>query len=187
MFGDIEAVQNPFYPNVNCSGPAIVVAVCTDNISRVANHGSTGSDLDWFKALSLKHNDTNYTQTYLSPLSVFYSEDFVNVDVICDEDFDADHLKGSSVADIISFNALSPKRWIDGGYPLPIDSEIEEFHKSLTEVTADNLTLLQALPFFNEDTVKKYYEFIRLEIMARPANSNIGHFTVILTTDEGKV
>lgn len=188
VLGDLEAVQDPFYPNVNSSSPAIVIALNTDNISRVANHGSAGSDSLWFNTLSIKHNDIGYTRDQISFLNVFYSEDFVNIDVICDRDFDANHSKGSSVADIVSFNASSPKRWIDGGY-LPDNGSgvYDEFHLPLTKVTADNLTLLQTLPFFDEGKGEKYYEFIRLEITARPADSNIGHFTVILTTDDGKV
>ena len=73
ILGDLEAVQDPFYPNANSSSPAIVIAVNTGNISRMANHGSAGSDSLWFKALSIKHNDINYTRPMISFLNVFYN------------------------------------------------------------------------------------------------------------------
>ena len=79
-----------------------------------------GGEKTTYEALCRKHNDLTYNKKreyHLRPeWGVCSAVDFIEIDIVSDKDFDAEHPAGTSLKDIVRFVSISPKKFIDSGY-----------------------------------------------------------------------
>lgn len=73
-----------------------------------------------YDKLCRKHNDLGYNTKVRMSVgekgTEYQSVDFKTVSITSDSDFDEIHKAGTPLNDIVTFMALSPKKWIDSGY-----------------------------------------------------------------------
>lgn len=88
---------------------------------------STGSLYDQYMELCAKHNDMSYDHTvyvidgYDFDGTAYAQCDFTKLTVTSDLDYDATHLEGQSLNDIVRFISFSPNEFIQSGYQKEFD------------------------------------------------------------------
>ena len=92
-----------------------------DNIkTAVYSFKSKGEEKKIYDELCKIHNDLSYNQkrSYIrfTDWGICSAIDFREIDVVSNKDFDAEHLAGTSLKDIVRFVSISPKKFIDSGY-----------------------------------------------------------------------
>ncbi|MBR4850701.1 MAG: hypothetical protein IKU97_01425 [Tidjanibacter sp.] len=157
------------------------------------------------RKLSNKHNDCSYnhTYTYYHHINTFvdydrptaYSEDFVEIRISSNSDYDQDHLKGSSLADITTFVGYSYKEFIDSGYTFVNEwlygtplYHCKEIHKMVNELTIADLTLLASHTFSNikvPSYPQNKFDFA-LTFNIAPTLSQQHTLEIVFVSDEGK-
>ena len=145
--------------NINAKND-ILVCPEIDNICREDSESETDKVL--FNELSTKYNDTHYYLTVSSDKPITFFENpmavhnIQSIDLICTEDVDTQHPKGSSVSDLVIFTTYSPLQFIQNGYNMDFDKTgqyeymngllpcfcYDEITKPLNEVTSEDLTMI---------------------------------------------
>ena len=105
------------------------VYTCGDNTmigvwvqaSRFVSFESQGADKVIYDSLCTVHNDLTYNQidklpNFGYPNRVCSGSDFVNIDVVCLQQYDERHSPKSSLSDVVRFLSMSPKKFIDDDY-----------------------------------------------------------------------
>ncbi len=73
--------------------------------------------------------------------------DISSIDVVSEEDFDNNHLKGSSLKDVIRFRFDSLKKFIDAGYPEDDNYGLKigtSYNKKLSEIGTNEMAMLES-------------------------------------------
>jgi hypothetical protein len=172
---DIQLWNYNYYISPSQGVKGIVLGFRGDEIG---NFESTGAEKETYDALCEKYGDMTFNRdvkmfTNLpNDLPNALSVDFVSVDITSNADFDAGHLAGSSLGDIVMFNAWSFKPYIDSGYTSNDGCWIWEL---VSELTPAQLTLLE------------YQDGPTLWIQTAPTLSKTHTFTVTMTADDGRV
>ena len=86
---------------------------------RLCDYMDTGARQALYDELCLKYGDMTYNREEFvvygsEPRFLAYSP--VSIDIVSDVDFDAEHPAGTSLNDIVVFDAYSSKPYIDSGY-----------------------------------------------------------------------
>ena len=191
---DLIAVPGEAVPGdheVSLGSIAVSVDADAGSTRWLAQHTcSSSEDIDLFKDLSARHNDTNYQKELIPGFACFY-KDFVSIDVICNEDFDDNHKAGTSIADIVRYQARSPFRWISNGYKpdehCGYSGEFDDFDMPLSDVNSSNMTMLEAGQYRRTSDYKGFWGIMWLQITSKPAFSTKCNVTVILEADDGTV
>ncbi len=144
-----------------------------------------------FLTYATKYNDLSYDRRTVPFLYQSYSEALVDITVSSDRAFDAQHPAGTPLDDVIRFRAASYRDYIRQLYPKD-QSRKTEIDKPLTEVTADDLTLLE-IPYNrvfrcsgdSRETWEVFSSFA-LEFTAQPAGEPVHRLTFTVTTETGK-
>lgn len=90
--------------------------------ARECDLNSRGEQKEKFDGLCQKHGDVSYNRIRSLPtfgstdLISFADRDFSMIEITSDNDFDAEHLAGTSLGDIVRFLGWSPIRYIQSGY-----------------------------------------------------------------------
>lgn len=172
-----------------------------------------GKDAYKYESLCRKHNDLSYNQKLrvieecVYSGNCYISEDFTEILVTSDKDFDANHPAGQSLNDLCRFISFSPYKFISSGYKnyylfsvknvssafvkyaggfIGQDTHTLEgkkltchpIDKPLTEVTAEDLILLG----YDEP-----YPLFRLCFEHTPSVPGEHLITVSVRTDGGKI
>ncbi len=112
------------------------ISIETDNtVSHHYTWKSKGKDKIVFDSLSRVHNDMAYNKErkYIHSTDFGYSfyYDISSIDVVSEEDFDNNHLAGTSLNDVIHFISATPKKYIDSGYK--IKGKFKKQHQKILE------------------------------------------------------
>jgi hypothetical protein len=175
---DNEIIMNE-YPHAGVDG------VVGSRNKWLGSYNNTGAMKEVYDALCEKHNDMNFNRNFavfdgFGPHHTYcIGVDFVSIDIVSNADFDEDHPAGSSLADLVMFETLSLKPYIDSGYTIE-NSFIDHFSHIeclMSSVTPDQLTLLG----------HRYQDFGRLAFENEPTLSKSHRFYVTLTADDGRV
>ena len=162
-----------YYEN---TGPGIYfMAISTDDEEAVNyTAASTGKKKAVYDSLCQKHFDYGYhgPDVYANEIAKnCYSKDIVSISIVSDKAYDDQHPAGSSLADVVVYNAVSPYRWIKGGYQGdPVFSRTRNY---LSLVTGEDMTLLCA------------YNLFYLTFFKEPTSFSRHIFTVTVVTDDG--
>lgn len=111
-----DYVEGIGFESAEPEGPYItLVAQCDYTKSIDSEHGS-GS----YESRCQYYGDTSYDQrisTFLidQKVDAFYQH-FERIDVVCQEEYDAQHPAGTSLNDIVMFFSLTPSPFIESGY-----------------------------------------------------------------------
>ena len=126
-----------------------------------------------YNRLSVKHRDSFEGWTnkyYFSTFSICYAMDFSSIDIICNREYDANHPAGSSLADIVNYEAISIYPWIRSGYQT--EKKVYWISKPLSLVEPDDMTMLFVLNF-------------KLSLLIPPFENGDYSFHITLKTDDG--
>jgi hypothetical protein len=170
-------------PRVEVDGEWLPIGVKGINVhgggySLITSYDDEDSKKERYDALCEKHNDMTFNrEVYIYPGGYApgsFGVDFTSIDIVSNADFDAGHLAGSSLGDIVMFDGRSYKQYIDSGYDdtLLDDCRIWEL---VSELTPAQLTLLE------------YQDGPTLWIQTAPTLSKTHMFTVTMTADDGRV
>ena len=89
-----------------------------------------GGEKTTYEALCRKHNDLTYNKKreyHHSPeWGVCSAVDFIEIDIVSNNNFDSEHPAGTSLKDIVRFVSVSPKKFIDSGYKETFNWEKKE-------------------------------------------------------------
>lgn len=128
-----------------------------------------------FNKLSLKHKDSFSGRLIEGRPGVFghcLAMDFTSIDIVCDKDYDELHPAGSSLADIVTYEAISIFPWIKSGYKS--QTTVYCISKPLSKVEPDDMTMIFPLNF-------------RLSLRSRPQEKSDYSFHITLKTYDGLV
>lgn len=126
-----------------------------------------------YNRLSVKHRDSFKGWTYkynFSRFSICFAMDFSSIDIICNREYDANHPAGSSLADIVNYEAISIYPWIRSGYQT--EKKVYWISKPLSLVEPDDMTMLFVLTF-------------KLRLLSSPVENGDYSFHITLKTDDG--
>lgn len=128
-----------------------------------------------YNRLSVKHRDSYKGWTnkyYFSTFSICFAMDFSSIDIICNREYDANHPAGSSLADIVNYEAISIYPWIRSGYQT--EKKVYWISKPLSLVEPDDLIMLYILNF-------------KLSLLIPPFENGDYSFHITLKTDDDLV
>lgn len=155
-----------------------------------------------FKRYSAAHNDKCasyevwvYGGEFVSGEHCFAIYDYTAVDVECDNDWDSDHLSGSSLNDIAHFVSLTPYPYILGQsiaknpastyfqsvFGRPYEATLTPVDKLVSELKTDELVLL------GEGVIIRPFAYIVFEPRSEPYAGRECTLTVKFTTTTGIV
>ncbi len=131
-----------FKVTFNNTGPSISLAAFGGH---AYSRESTGSDAEYFDLLCKLYGDTNYNEYTAEELAEFESvilPNLVAIDVICNDDFNESHSKGSSLNDGMSTIAVNIQDFINNGYVNSTGGRYANGPiKLLCDLTVDDLRL----------------------------------------------
>jgi hypothetical protein len=153
-------------------------------------YDDTGAKKEIYDSFCEKYGDMTYNRgdyVYLSESHTFQMYSFVSVDIVSDADFDQAHPKGTSLADLIIFQATSSKPFVDSGYKMyesvwEVDGRTYThpyypIHKRVSELTAYDFMMLYGIGYHSETW---------LNFEALPTLSKEHIFTVTFTDERGE-
>jgi hypothetical protein len=155
----------------------------------LGDYKSTGALKESYDALCIKHNDMTYNRKFVisdgagprgtSCLGV----DFLSIDIVSDADFDAEHIAGVSLSDIVKYRTNSYKPYIESGYTLA------ESHSNWGNISSISGFLSEIVPtdplyLLGDNSFK---DFIILNFNNLPTLSKTHTFTVTMTADDGRI
>jgi hypothetical protein len=184
------------------------IHIIIDNAGFIGNYLSEGSEKSRYDRICEKHNDMSYNRRVTiadppPPHSHIYA-DLASIEIVSDADWDDGHLAESSLNDITTFFAPSPKKYIDSGYketynwndytgekywsetsypgeyPYGVTKDKSPYHpvtKMVSDLTSDDMMLLGG-------GSGRIIAILKFSIL--PTENKEHNITVTLTTDEGK-
>lgn len=160
------------------SGPMVYFQIIgNDEVDLVPyTSASQGEKKAVFDSLSKKHFDYGYygEDPYANEIiKKCYAKDIVSFEVKSKEDFDVGHPAGTSLKDVMVYDAYTSFPWIKGGYAG--DPVFSHFRMMADLVTTDQTTLLSAINPFT-------LSFSQLPVL----NSSI-HLIITVVTDDGVI
>jgi hypothetical protein len=153
------------------------------------SYTDNGSKKAIYDVLCEKNGDMTFNRAVwigpAHPKNEYMSTNFVSIDVVSNADFDDQHPAGTSLADVIRFNATSAKPYIDSGY---VEYEwgsgnktaYYPIRKMLSEITPYDLVLLGDGELIGLGGGQFVFE-------SQPTLSKEHTFTVTFTDDEGTI
>ena len=79
-----------------------------------------GEEKRRYEEFCRNHNDLTYNKKreyhHSSEWGVCSAVDFIEIDIVSNNNFDSEHPAGTSLKDIVRFVSISPKKFIDSGY-----------------------------------------------------------------------
>lgn len=148
-YANIEVVVN--------NGPEVLVC---PKIGEIYSEQSSDPQIKArFDELANSYNDLNYNKKHVGAQPFHYPnlmaiENIAKIDIICIEDIDESHKAGEPVADLFTFNTVSPLRFIQSGYTYLLDENssnhsngyfklyYEPILKPLDETTSSDLYMI---------------------------------------------
>ncbi len=193
---DLELKDNPEKGLISCS------MVIGDYVGGYAD--TDMSHKTTYDALCEKHNDMKYDRVVrrfsLDPNIDYLCADIVSIEIKSDSPYNASHLAGSSLADIVILDSYSAQPYIDNEYVMYDWGEQESLlvhhdksgkkpyypvYKKVSDLTSLDLMLLGA----GSCQYYKYWHY-RLGVFrfqSSPTLSKTHKFTVTMTADDGRI
>jgi len=191
------------------------VHICIPSDSRMYCYCSDGEEhRERYERLCSDNSDDNY-KPRLTPRGggvyrAVSAHDIVSIDVVSDADFDAEHLAGTSVSDIMAYVGASAKPYIDSGYTQSV-VEYESRHPLIAyfgkvipsyfssmirercaKVSAADFKMVgvQRMDAINDDEIRyvtaQNFTLCALYCWIRPTLAQSHNFTATFTFDDGR-
>ncbi|MEG1621900.1 MAG: hypothetical protein RR330_00855 [Alistipes sp.] len=170
---------------ITVDGFALGLRIYSDKVAWTCNATQTGLG-GQFDKLCLKYGDTGLPHQIYTNFEIGLwvpdgpranADSYASISVTCSKDWDANHLSGTSLADVIWFNGWSFYPYIHSRYTLPAPRT--NIFKKLDQVTPQEMMMLGEGEF--------EVEICKLLFEQAPAVPGVYPITVTLTTDEGEV
>lgn len=166
--------------------PYIAVSLDTNIPENVREYSSssTGLALKYYKTLCDKHNDNDFhgrDALFDSPMKICYANDISGIELTCERDFDSTHPAGSSLLDIMQYNAYSFGPFVSGGYVENMSDwrfameHIMVGTNNASDIPESYMTMLSCSEMF------------RLTFLKSPTNEGVYKMTLSVTLDDGQV
>ena len=168
-----------------------IIRFYIDDESRTYSYFSSNSEKkEKYLELCKKNNDISFNKklTYAGYPhwgGEYLAESITSIEIISDNDFDDKHPAGTSLADIVKFNAYTAKPFIDSGYKGDVyqyngdevsvdDTKVwTKISKKISELELEDLMLLEV-------------EFMSLEFISMPTLKKEHNLTVKLSFENGQ-
>ncbi len=154
LFNSCNKVEEAFFRSYVTSYISLderIVSVNTTNAERLISIEVNDGEFEWnssgrskeiYDSLCQKNNDMSFNKKlgYIhfpdwgGPI---LAENILRIDIVSENDFDETHSRGTSLNDLVMFNAFTPKPFIDNGYKKGdyfVDKDVDEY-EVLTKIS----------------------------------------------------
>lgn len=142
-----------------------------------------------FRKLSEKYGDTSFNSKLVPFTNKVIGDEFTSIEITSDKDFDAKHKKGDSLADLVTMEATSPRKFILNGYKEDDDmndlsSDYVPIHytrsygywpvnKLVSELSPEDLLLLDTKVYFKFNSLPETERIHTITIVFKNAEKEI--------------
>lgn len=166
-------------PVVTPNNPNLILKFTGKDILR-------GRDEASFKKHSTYFGDLGYNHKVMPASNQALCETFSKISIYSDRDFNERYPAGTSLDQIILFDAESALKFIRSGYQKEVSRYIP-FQKKLADLTTEDLTLMSCKIAFNECLENPSATSGSIHFTTLPIESGLHRLTIRIETTDGKV